>query len=100
MLNRPYLLNYTPMAKQKVLAVKAMGRAVLVNGKVHSAASGVGRVAHRKIVALALHVAHKEEERDRRERGVEHMTVEFEVRQYDGKKVVWGRTTHDEEKAG
>lgn len=64
MLNRPYILNHTTRQPTKtIVAVKRMGRAVLIDGRVYSAASGVGRVAHRNAVSLAEYVARQEARR-------------------------------------
>jgi len=88
MFNKPYLITHLTKQGRKVIAVAAMRRAVLVNGKVCSVTSGVGRVAHRKICALAKQIAAREREIDRRERGVDVMTVEFRV--FEGDKVLFG----------
>lgn len=79
MFNKPYLITYMPKQGRKVHAVAAMRRAVLVNGRVHSVSSGVGRVAHRKICALAHDIAKKEHRHDLLEQGIEEMTVQFRV---------------------
>jgi hypothetical protein len=87
MFNKPYLLNYCPKQGRKV--------------KVCSVTSGVGQVAHRKICALAKSIARREHEIDRRERGIDVMTVEFHVADGDRLRTPEGeRIDVDEEGEG